>query len=68
MKKEQFDKNEHLTPHFTLGEMCRTNARTGEGNLPPSAPLTKHTAPRVHLLLKKVDNIGKFVVPLQREK
>ena len=26
-----------LTEHFTLGEMCRTSVKTGEGNLPPSA-------------------------------
>ena len=42
MKKEQFDKNEHLTPHFTLGEMCRTNVQTGEGNLPPSADIVEN--------------------------
>jgi hypothetical protein len=24
----------HLTPHFTLAEMCKTNARTPDGNIP----------------------------------
>ena len=24
----------HLTPHFTLGEMCKTSAKTADGNIP----------------------------------
>lgn len=24
----------HLTPHFTLGEMCKTSAKTPDGNIP----------------------------------
>ena len=33
---KNFDKNIHLTEHFTLDEMCKTSIKTKEGNIPSS--------------------------------
>ena len=34
MNKVEINKSIHLTEHFTLGEMCKTSARTPDGNIP----------------------------------
>ena len=31
--KGEFD-GSHLTPHFTLGELCKTSVKTADGNIP----------------------------------
>ncbi len=34
MTQVEINKNAHLSEHFTLGEMCKTSAKTQEGNIP----------------------------------
>ncbi len=34
MTQVEINKNIHLSEHFTLGEMCKTSAKTPDGNIP----------------------------------
>ena len=34
MNEVSINKNAHLSPHFTLGEMCKTSVKTADGNIP----------------------------------
>ena len=34
MNEVEINKNAHLSEHFTLGEMCKTSAKTADGNIP----------------------------------
>jgi len=34
MEQVSINKNAHLSPHFTLGEMCKTSVKTADGNIP----------------------------------
>ena len=34
MSQEELNKQARLSEHFTLGEMCKTSARTPDGNIP----------------------------------
>ena len=37
MKQVEMNQNSRLTPHFTLGELCKTKYVTADGNLPSRA-------------------------------
>ncbi len=34
MTNVEINKQVRLSPHFTLGEMCKTSAKTADGNIP----------------------------------
>ena len=34
MEQVSINKNARLSPHFTLGEMCKTSVKTADGNIP----------------------------------
>ena len=34
MNNVEINKNIHLSQHFTLGELCKTSAKTADGNIP----------------------------------
>ena len=34
MKEVEINKNAKLSQHFTLGELCKTSAKTADGNIP----------------------------------
>lgn len=35
MKETEMNKQARLSPHFTLGELCKTSYHTADGNIPP---------------------------------
>ena len=37
MKQVEMNQNSRLTPHFTLGELCKTKYVTADGNIPSRA-------------------------------
>ena len=37
MKQVEMNQNSRLTPHFTLGELCKTKHVTADGNIPSRA-------------------------------
>ena len=65
---KNFDKNIHLTEHFTLDEMCKTSIKTKEGNIPSSVHIEnlKRLCGWLEALRTRKNQYAKLSTPLHK--